>query len=382
LKYRRDNLGRLLEPVRTEEGFLLCEAYITRPGVFEYAEEDGRTRRELRPRSEVYHPDSLASFARKPTTLEHPTDEAGVEVRVDPSTARQFVTGAVSERVWVDKDVDMVRTTLTIYDADHIEAIERLGWAEQSCGYDCELLDEPGVDPEFGPYDAVQINIRGNHVATVPAGRAGREVRLRRDAAIQVTHSEDEMTTKATKARRDMDEPKEDSEQEGPRSDMERMDQYMADMSERMDAMMGKLDSMMERMDALMREDQDEPKSDEEEGEGGSELAQELAQDLVEELLMDSEDEPKLDRRDAAKLPVHVRWAKQRAQLEKQAKRLGVKRVDGYTTNRALAAAVVAAGLRQVADPHTPFQAATPAPRQDSQDDLRAAYLAATKRRS
>lgn len=381
MKYRRDNLGRLLEPVRTEEGFLLCEAYITRPGVFEYVEEDGRTRRELRPRAEVYHPDSLASFARKPTTLEHPTDEAGVEVRVDPTTARQFVTGSVSERVWVDKDADMVRTTLTIYDAAHIQAIERLGWAEQSCGYDCELVDEAGVDPEFGPYDAVQINIRGNHVATVPAGRAGREVRLRRDAAIQVTHSEDAMTTKA-KARRDMDEPKEDSEDEGgPRSDMERMDQYMSDMASRMDEMATKLDSMLERMDSLLREDQDEPKSDEE-GEGGSELAQELAQDLVEELLMDSEDEPKADRRDAAKIPVQLRWARQRAQLEQQAKRLGIKRADSYPTNRALAAAVVAAGLRQMADPHTPFQAATPAPRQDSQEDLRAAYTAATKRRS
>ena len=31
---RYDNLGRLMEPVMTDEWFLLVDAYITRPGVF------------------------------------------------------------------------------------------------------------------------------------------------------------------------------------------------------------------------------------------------------------------------------------------------------------------------------------------------------------
>jgi hypothetical protein len=244
---RYDNLGRLMEPVMTDEGFLLVDAYITRPGVFEYVDADGNVRRELRPRDEVYAVESLASVARKPTTLQHPTNDQGEYVKVVSTNARAYSTGLASESVWRDEAADMVRTTLTILDADHIAAIQA-GIHEQSCGYSCELEETAGEDEEFGPYDAIQRLIRYNHIATVMRGRAGRQVRLRADAAQMLT-DEDDMSTKKT--RTDMDAPEEPMADDQPKLDMAKMDAYMG----KMDAMMAKMDEVLARMPMPVEEE-------------------------------------------------------------------------------------------------------------------------------
>ena len=235
---RYDNLGRLMEPVMTDEGFLLVDAYITRPGVFEYVDADGKVRRELRPRDEVYAVESLASVARKPTTLQHPTNDQGEYVKVVSTNARAYSTGLASESVWRDEAADMVRTTLTILDADHIAAIQA-GIHEQSCGYSCELEETAGEDEEFGPYDVIQRLIRYNHIATVMRGRAGRQVRLRADAAQMLTDEDDMSTT---------EEPMAD---EQPKLDMAKMDAYMG----KMDAMMAKMDEVLARMPMPVEEE-------------------------------------------------------------------------------------------------------------------------------
>jgi len=238
---RYDNLGRLMEPVMTDEGFMLVDAYITRPGVFEYVDADGAVRRELRPRDEVYALESLASVARKPTTLNHPTDADGNPVKVVADNAKVYSTGLASDSVQRDEAMDMVRTTLTILDADHIRAIQG-GMHEQSCGYSCEIDETSGEDPEFGPYDVIQRQIRYNHIATVMRGRAGRQVRLRADAAQMLT-DEDDMSTKKT--RTDMDAPEEPmADAAEPVIDMAKFDAYMG----KLDACMAKLDEMMAAM--------------------------------------------------------------------------------------------------------------------------------------
>jgi len=190
MAYRIDSIGKLMQPLETPEGFLMADAFVTRPGVFEYKLADGTVRRELRTREEVFAPSSLSTFARKPTCLGHPVDAKGDAIRITPENARTYATGASSEKINVDAEADMVRMTLTFFDGDHIQAI-RDGVHEQSLGYDCDIVEEPGTDPEFGAYDAIQRNIVGNHVATVERGRAGRNVRLRADSAYQVVNDDD-----------------------------------------------------------------------------------------------------------------------------------------------------------------------------------------------
>lgn len=170
---RYDKASPLSRPVRLPNGFVRAEGYLTRAGIFVYRDAKGNTVRELRPPEEVMHPDALASFALVPVTNEHPPEALTAD------NAKQYAVGSVSESVVADGD--KVRAALMITDAEAIEALDT-GRSELSCGYTADVVAESGVW-EGQPYDAVQRNIRGNHVALVDAGRAGPACAIRMDAA-------------------------------------------------------------------------------------------------------------------------------------------------------------------------------------------------------
>jgi 8-oxo-dGTP pyrophosphatase MutT (NUDIX family) len=65
--------------------------------------------------------------------------------------------------------------SLVVWPGDDIGAIERDEKRELSCSYHYDADMTPGAF-EGMPYDGVMRNIRGNHVALVRAGRAGRDV--------------------------------------------------------------------------------------------------------------------------------------------------------------------------------------------------------------
>ncbi|TXH43611.1 MAG: DUF2213 domain-containing protein [Desulfurellales bacterium] len=170
---RLDNSSPLSKPVRLPNGFVRAEGYLTRSGIFVYRDGLGNTVRELRPPEEVFHPDSLASFALVPVTNDHPSE------MLTADNAKQYAVGSVSESVVPEGD--KVRASLMITDAAAIEALDA-GKSELSCGYTADVEFSPGVW-NGQPYDAVQRNIRGNHVALVDAGRAGPACSIRMDAA-------------------------------------------------------------------------------------------------------------------------------------------------------------------------------------------------------
>ena len=170
---RYDQASPLSKPVRLPNGFVRAEGYLTRSGIFVYRDAQGKTIRELRPPEEVLHPDSLASFGLMPVTNEHPSD------LLTADNAKEYQVGTVSESVVAEGD--KVRAALMITDAQAIEALDA-GKSELSCGYTADVVQESGVW-QGQPYDAKQINIRGNHVALVDAGRAGPACSVRMDAA-------------------------------------------------------------------------------------------------------------------------------------------------------------------------------------------------------
>lgn len=149
----------------------------TRTGVLVYTNPDGSLRREYRPPAEVFHPDSLASLEGAAITIDHPTD------MVTPETWKALSVGVSSrgaeQGAWVGCSVDVL-------DASTMARVSPGGdLSELSCGYTCDLEMTPGVTPEGETYDAVQTNIRYNHIALLPVGwaRAGRDARLRLDSA-------------------------------------------------------------------------------------------------------------------------------------------------------------------------------------------------------
>jgi hypothetical protein len=153
----------------TSEGFLVDKPIVTSVGIFEYSNEDGSVRRELRLPEHVFAPESLASYKGKPVIVTH---RAGL---VTNENAPEEVIGTIlSEGI---RDGDDVRAEIIIHDTD---AMKRSGMKELSLGYNLVLDETPG-EWNGRPYDAVQTEIRINHLALVEHARAGEEARLNVD---------------------------------------------------------------------------------------------------------------------------------------------------------------------------------------------------------
>jgi uncharacterized protein len=157
----------------TPEGYLRAWATIARTGVQMYADADGSVRREYRPATEVASPESLASFAAKAITLEHPP------ILLDSTNTKDYQIGFSGTEVVYDDG--FVRAVMTITDKDAIERIMRGDAKEVSAGYRVNYDATPGVTDSGENYDGIQKEINGNHIAVVRRGRAGPQVKLHLD---------------------------------------------------------------------------------------------------------------------------------------------------------------------------------------------------------
>lgn len=167
---------------RTADGYLVTRARAARDGIYQYlgAEVDPEGKRfkasdtvkVYRPADEVFAKDSVASFLAKPVTNDHPSQ---------PVTADNWSRYAKGAVMAAGKDVlgdgEYLAFDLTIMDSAAIADIQR-GKRELSNGYACDLDWTAGVTADGQAYDAVQRNIRGNHVAIVDRGRAGSACRI------------------------------------------------------------------------------------------------------------------------------------------------------------------------------------------------------------
>lgn len=179
MQIRIDNVE--IQSARIDElGFLQVGGVIGRVGVQEYV-IDGQIVRELRPESEVIK--SARTFVRKPVTLNHP------ENFVTAENTDSFMKGMTSMVQY--RDGLLIDPEMTISHQDAIEA-GLTTHKQVSCGYLVEVkpesgvwIDTHGVQGEKGAeyqYDAVQTNIRGNHVALVTEARAGQIASLKLDS--------------------------------------------------------------------------------------------------------------------------------------------------------------------------------------------------------
>ena len=148
----------------TDEGFLVDSPIVGRVGIQLYKNADGTVRREFRPPEEVFKADSLNSFVGKPITDGHPAE------MVNAKNAKSLLVGAIHTEG--KQDGDNVVAGITIHDADMIDKIMKGGKRELSLGYKVDIEEISGVWNGQG-YDAIQRNIRINHLAIVPRGRAG-----------------------------------------------------------------------------------------------------------------------------------------------------------------------------------------------------------------
>lgn len=168
--------GDVLSPnlTMTPEGFLICRNVpIARTGDQDYLarelqlDGDGeRVVRVHRDPKEVFNPAALASFEGKAVTDGHPPED------VLPENYSSYSKGHVQN---VRQEGEHMVADLHVTDPALIDEIRGGNKREVSCGYVC--VYEPDGD---GTYN--QTRIRGNHVAVVLNGRAGKAVSIKDSA--------------------------------------------------------------------------------------------------------------------------------------------------------------------------------------------------------
>lgn len=163
---------------RREDGYLVADARVARTGIqlyagYEVGKPEMAVVRVYRPDAEVFSRDTLASFAHRPVTNDHPDEP------VTADNWKDHAVGNTSDEI--ARDGAFVRVPLMVADAAAIADVEK-GKRELSAGYSAELVWGDGVTPDGEPFDAMQTKIRANHVAIVQRGRAGSEVRIGDDA--------------------------------------------------------------------------------------------------------------------------------------------------------------------------------------------------------
>ena len=165
--------------LETAEGYLICRSVpIARTGTQDYAareisryvgELEGDPDRlipvQRRP-EDVFAPEAVASFEGKPVTDEHPPEYV---------LAENFGAYARGHLQNVRRAGDNLVGDIYITDPKLVSDVKQRVKREISCGYYCDLVPDGA-----GGYR--QTNIRGNHVAVVPKGRAGHDVAIH-DAA-------------------------------------------------------------------------------------------------------------------------------------------------------------------------------------------------------
>ena len=155
----------------TPEGFHVYDAFFARADIVQlYDDGRGGVIREYRPDGEVFAEASLSSYELRPLADLHPPKN------IDAKTARMLARGAVSRGRRAEDGIH-VAGRLAVWDAELIakfEAARKSGKPMQlSAGYELDLDPTPGELADGRRYDAIQRNIRINHVAAVPLGRAG-----------------------------------------------------------------------------------------------------------------------------------------------------------------------------------------------------------------
>jgi len=156
----------------TPELFLICSnVRIGRTGWMDYFgrelpaafnEPTGESFRVYRSPEELFSTNTIASFEGKSVTNTHPT--ANLDVNTAPMTERGHVQN-------VRRDGDFLVADLFVKDAGLISEIQNDIKREVSSGYDCSWH-------KIGEGKYEQREIVGNHVAVVPAGRAGPKIAI------------------------------------------------------------------------------------------------------------------------------------------------------------------------------------------------------------
>lgn len=181
---------------KTTDGYLVASPRVARTGIQQYLGseiggdlKDRAVVRVLRPEEEVFHKDAVASMAHKPLTNDHPS------VPVTADNWSKFAVGQTDGDVL--RDQEFVRVPMMFTDARAVAAIEG-GKRQLSVGYTCDIEIASGTTDDGQEYDAIQRNIRVNHVALVKSARGGSRLAVGDELPVSIEDGENDPPQRRT----------------------------------------------------------------------------------------------------------------------------------------------------------------------------------------
>ena len=178
--------GNKISPhiTKTPEGFLIChDVPLARLGPMQYRAAElglpGNPEQIItvnRYAEDVFAPAAIASFEGKDVTAGHPPENLTAD------TWAAYARGHVEN---VRRQEDFLVGDLIIKDSQLANEVQSGAVREVSAGYTAEFLPDGDC--------LKQTNIRGNHVAVVPRGRAGHDVAIK-DAAPSAEKEREKMS--------------------------------------------------------------------------------------------------------------------------------------------------------------------------------------------
>jgi hypothetical protein len=156
-------------------GFLTIKGCpITSFGIFDYSAgqlglpgDPKRIVKVYRPESTVRDPAAIESFKNVPMIDDHEMLSGFKGDKENTAPEEYGVSGILTSDVYYDEP--WMRGDLKIFARDMQELLNA-GKKDLSLGYSCDFEIKPGVF-DGQPYEVVQLNMRGNHIALVEAGR-------------------------------------------------------------------------------------------------------------------------------------------------------------------------------------------------------------------
>jgi uncharacterized protein len=153
----------------TTDGYLKAMPRIARTGIQKYlGAECGRPEMDTvmvyRPETSVFADSATHSYTHLPICIDHPRQ------MVSADNWKKVAVGETGDEVL--RDGHTVRVPMMLRDSKAIKLVKD-GKRQLSVGYACDLKWGDGVTPDGEHYDAMQTNIRANHLAIVTEARGG-----------------------------------------------------------------------------------------------------------------------------------------------------------------------------------------------------------------
>jgi len=165
----------------TAQGFILADIVLARTGVLEYTgaqigrpDKADKVFKVYRPESSLSNKETIKSFELAPFTVNHPSGDNAPDGMLNPQNVKEFSEGTLTENVTFSDGTLKSQVLITTDGAQ--EALDYM--QESSIGFYSSYDFTEGTTPCGEHYDAIQLNIEGNHVALVESGRSGQRCKV------------------------------------------------------------------------------------------------------------------------------------------------------------------------------------------------------------